>query len=187
MLFPCSFTTSFVCWIRAVATQTTTCKLNFYFLNFSSDRFINQWKIKPSNIRNCIYIYFMVLRNIFLQNSCFAVCIFLFARLVEEIHHRIPSCQVMQTLSVTLLLIFCNSQTQFTNLWMPLAVSKGMPRAHFSFVTTSEFSSIFVLRLLTVYAYSHVKQNHGVIHFSCITPELLYFLFTLCNITNNLV
>jgi len=96
------------CW---ALSSYGSCKLNFYFPNFSSDKFISPWKIKPSTICYCIFISFVDNRILMqcrlIADSCFAVCNFLFAQFAEGIGlqpQQILAFQAMQTLSLVTLL-----------------------------------------------------------------------------------
>jgi len=71
-------TTSFQSYmINSCCDQCIIKKLLNFSFHSGSNRFINHWKIQPSNTSNCIFISFGVHCIIALYNSCFAVCKFL--------------------------------------------------------------------------------------------------------------
>jgi len=88
------------CW---AVPPYTCCNLNFYFLCFSRNRFINNWKSQSSNSCNCIFISFVVHDIIMLCNSCFGLCNFLFALFGrrDTQHQQNTYLQGMQTLSIS--------------------------------------------------------------------------------------
>jgi len=82
-------------WLTVAAAERN-CKLNCFFPNFSSDRFIKHYKIQPSNTCNCIFISFTVHRIIMVYNSCFAVCNFSFYTVcTRDTHPHSPKYRVV--------------------------------------------------------------------------------------------
>jgi len=84
MLFsPCFFMTSLVinsCYWELASRRS--CKLNFYFPNLSSERFINYWKNQPSS--TCIFIIFWSTALLCFVIAALRFVIFLFAQWFAE-------------------------------------------------------------------------------------------------------
>ena len=114
------------------------CKLNcYFFVNFNTDRFINNGKTQPSNTCICIFI-FLVHHITMLYNSCFAVCNFLHSFIVctsvTTQHQPNPVCKRAEGAGVT----FSGglpSSHQCKRPHQPLKMSRGTKKAKYKINT----------------------------------------------------
>jgi len=96
LLFQCLFIVTLGWWRVAVEQCHHKHAITWiFFLCFSRNRFINNWKSQSFNSCNCIFISFVVHGIIMLYTSCFGLCNLLFALLAEGIHNtnRILICK----------------------------------------------------------------------------------------------